>query len=627
MGRLQTLAPLRPYLRRYQPRLILGFICVVLSNAAAVLSPLVLKFAVDSLKQPVQRDRLLLYSLLIVGFAILEGLFLFLMRKILIGISRYMEYDMRNDLFAHLLGLSRRYYQQNRTGDIMSRATNDMNAVRMLLGPGIMYSANTVVRMIVVLFLMLRISLVLTGFALVTIPTVSLAVKYFGSLIHKRFEKVQEAFSEISARAQENLAGVRVIRAFTQESSEIEQFRRLNQDYVQKNLQLIRIWGTFYPLLGALLGAGGVFILWLGGRQVMAGQITLGDFVAFNAYLGMLTWPMIALGWVINIMERGMASMGRISRILDAPAEVIDNSVRVSPQTLLAAETPEEGALLRQPRDLDRVSPAVGEIRDWGKALSQKQPEPPQVVFGEIEFDHVSFAYNGTPVLRDIDLRIPQGATYAIVGETGSGKSTLINLLGRLYDLNQGEIRIDGIPIQRYHLQTLRRSIGYVPQETFLFSQTIRENIAFGIEEGREEEIGEAARLAHILPDIEEFPRKFETFIGERGITLSGGQQQRTAIARALIRNPRILILDDALSSVDTYTEEKILSALKDIMRDRTSILISHRVSTVRFADQIIVLNGGQIVERGTHDELLGLTGYYADLYQKQLLEEELAES
>ncbi|HVN81052.1 MAG TPA: ABC transporter ATP-binding protein [Terriglobia bacterium] len=609
MDRLKILAPLYPYLCRYRTRLILGSFCVVLSNAAAILSPLVLKYAVDSLKQAISRDRLLGYGLLVVLFAVLEGVFLFLMRKILIGVSRYMEYDMRNDLFAHLLGLSRRYYQEHKTGDIMSRSTNDLNAVRMLLGPGIMYSANTIVRMIVVLFLMLRISLVLTIFALVTIPTVSLAVRYFGALIHRRFEKIQQAFSEISAKVQENLSGVRVIRAFTQESSEIEQFKRLNEDYIVKSLQLIRIWGTFYPLLGALLGVGGVFVLWLGGRQVMAGEITLGDFVAFNAYLGMLTWPMIALGWVINIMERGTASMGRINQILESPAEIIDESVKVTP-----------GLLSVNPRAVPTPRQSAGKYRPQS---SDSSPE----IQGAIEFDHVFYAYNGRLVLRDIQLKIPQGATFAIVGETGSGKSTLVNLLGRLHDLREGEIRIDGIPIKQYPLGTLRRSIGYVPQETFLFSQSMRENIAFGIDNGTEEEITEAARLAHILPDIEEFPRGFETLIGERGITLSGGQQQRTAIARALIRNPGILVLDDALSSVDTYTEEKILTALESIMHGRTSILISHRVSTVKFADQIVVLKDGQIAERGTHDQLLGLSGYYAELYQKQLLEEELAES
>jgi ATP-binding cassette, subfamily B, multidrug efflux pump len=602
MKKFGTLSRLRPYLQRYRTRLILGIICVTLSNLAAIASPLLLKYAVDSLGKSISKDRLLVFSALIVVFAILEGVFLFLMRKIMIGVSRYIEYDLRNDLFAHLLGLSRRYYQNHKTGDIMARATNDMNAVRMLLGPGIMYSANTVIGMILVLFLMLRINVLLTLFALVIIPAVSLAVRYFGAIIHKRFEKIQEAFSEISAKVQENLAGVRVIKAFTQEGSEIEQFQRLNREYIQKNLQLIRIWGTFYPLLGALLGLGSVFVLWIGGREVIAGHITLGDFVAFNAYLGMLSWPMIALGWVINIVERGSASMGRLNHIFDSQPEIADDSVTIRPLSLNAPGTARSSQTSQTRVDL-----------------------PP--IQGEIEFKNLAFAYNGTQVLRNINLHIPQGSTYAIVGETGSGKSTLVNLLARVYDVSEGEILIDKVPIQKYPLNTLRSHIGYVPQETFLFSQTIRENIAFGVEQASNEEVFEAARLAQILRDVEGFPRMFDTLVGERGITLSGGQQQRTAIARALIRNPRILVLDDALSSVDTYTEERILSALKEIMRDRTSILISHRVSTVKFADQIIVLKDGSIVERGTHEELLDQGGYYADLYQKQLLEEELAET
>jgi len=602
MKKFGTLSRLRPYLQRYRTRLIFGIISVTLSNLAAIASPLFLKYAMDSLGKSISKDRLLIFSILIVVFAILEGVFLFLMRKVMIGVSRYIEYDLRNDLFAHLLGLSRRYYQNHKTGDIMARATNDMNAVRMLLGPGIMYSANTVIGMVLVLFLMLRINVVLTLFALVIIPAVSLAVRYFGTVIHKRFEKIQEAFSEISAKVQENLAGVRVIKAFTQEASEIEQFQRLNREYIQKNLQLIRIWGTFYPLLGALLGLGGVFVLWIGGREVIAGHITLGDFVAFNAYLGMLSWPMIALGWVINIVERGTASLGRLSHIFDSQPEITDDSVTIRPLSFIVTGT-------AKPSQASQTRAALPQIQ------------------GEIEFKNLSFAYNGTQVLRNINLHIPHGSTYAIVGETGSGKSTLVNLLARVYDVSEGEILIDKIPIQKYALYTLRSHIGYVPQETFLFSQTIRENIAFGVEQASEGEISEAARLAQILPDVEGFPRKFDTLVGERGITLSGGQQQRTAIARALIRNPRILVLDDALSSVDTYTEERILSALKEIMRDRTSILISHRVSTVRFADQIIVLKDGSIVERGTHEELLDQDGYYADLYQKQLLEEELEET
>jgi ATP-binding cassette subfamily B multidrug efflux pump len=602
MRKLVNLSRLRAYVGRYGTRLLLGTLCVSLSNLAAIVSPRLLKHAIDSLGKSLSEEKLVFYSLMIVLFAVLEGLFLFLMRKIMIGVSRYIEYDLRNDLFAHLLALSRRYYQDHKTGDIMSRATNDLSAVRMLLGPGIMYSVNTIIGMIVVLFFMLQISVLLTLFALVTIPVVSLAVRYFGAMIHQRFEKIQAAFSEMSARVQENLAGVRVVRAFTQEESEIEEFRRLNHEYIQKNLQLIRIWGMFYPMLGTLLGMGGVFVLWFGGREVMAGRMTLGDFVAFNAYLGMLSWPMIALGWVINIMERGSASMGRINQIFDSQPEIRDSSVLVQPRRLIPQIT--------NPADLS----------------SSKRAQVPEIK-GEIEFKNLSFAFNGNPVLKGISLRIPRGSTFSIVGETGSGKSSLVNLLARVYDFNDGEILIDGLPIQNYPLKSLRGQMAYVPQETFLFSETLRENIAFGVGRASDEAVQEAAQLAQILPDVEEFPRRFETVVGERGITLSGGQQQRTAIARALMRNPKILILDDALSSVDTYTEERILTALKQIMRERTSILISHRISTVKFADQIIVLREGAIVERGTHEELLTQQGYYADLYQKQLLEEELAET
>ena len=626
MSNFRSIASLIPYLRKYQLKLGIGMVCVTLSNLAAALSPLILKSAIDRLSTSISAEWLLAYGLLILLLAVLEGIFLFLMRKIMIGVSRYLEYDLRNDLFAHLLGLTQTYYQNNKTGDIMSRATNDLSAVRMMLGPGIMYSVNTIVRLAIVLFLMLRISLFLTLFALVSIPMVSLAVKYFGGVIHRRFEKIQEAFSDISARVQENLAGARVIRAFVQEQNEIEQFKRLNQEYIHRNLLLIRAWGAFYPMLGTLLGLGGVFVLWMGGRQVIAGRITLGDFVAFNAYLGMLSWPMIALGWVINIVERGTASLGRINRIFEARAEIRDDSVQIL--------TPSQSGEESQPKELRSIlsqTPAET-FNDHGfkegtpsEAVVPRSSGSFPEIQGEVEFRALSFAYGGLPVLKNVSLHIPRGATFAIVGDTGSGKSTLVNLLARVYDYSDGEILIDGRPLRHYSLRRLRSSIGYVPQETFLFSDTIARNLALGKPEATEDEIGEAARLAHLLSDVEEFPRKFETLIGERGITLSGGQQQRTAIARALIRNPKILILDDALSSVDTVTEERILNALREVMRDRTSILISHRVSTVKFADQIIVLRDGNIAEKGTHDELILRGGYYAELHQKQLLEEELA--
>ncbi|HET7751019.1 MAG TPA: ABC transporter ATP-binding protein, partial [Terriglobales bacterium] len=502
-------------------------------------------------------------------------------RKIVISISREIEFEMLNYLFQHLESLSYSFYQRTRTGDIMARATNDLNAVRNLLGPAIMYSANTIVFTVASLYFMVRISPTLTLFAFAPLPIVSIVVQYFGRQIHERFERIQAMFSDISARAQENFSAARVIRAYVQEEAEIANFETANKEYINRSLKLVRLMGMLWPTLTTLLGFAIVLVLWLGGRQAIQGHMSLGNFVAFLTYMVQLTWPVIALGWVINIFQRGTASLARIDEIMKEKPEVVDQAASAN------------------------ASVAVG---------------------GEIEFRNLNFAYNGTPVLRDVNLHVPAGSSLAIVGPTGSGKSTLVSLIPRIYDAPAGSLLLDGRPITDFPLDALRRSIGFVPQETFLFSDTVQENIAFGTEQSGLEQVQLAARGASIAADIEDFPEQYATMVGERGITLSGGQKQRTAIARAIIRNPRILILDDALSSVDTQTEDKILNHLREIMRGRTTIFISHRVSTVRNADCIAVLHGGHIVELGTHDELIARNGYYTDLYNKQLLEEELAE-
>ena len=582
----KNLRPLFPYLKKYRGSYVVGTICVFINNGVWILFPLVLRHAVDGLRTEVSREKLLTYSLELLGVAAIKGIFQFLTRWIVIGISREIEFDLRNDLFRHLESLSYSYYQRTRTGDIMARATNDLNAVRMLLGPAIMYSANTIVFTAGALAFMLSISPKLTMYAFLPLPVVSITVQYFGKQIHERFEKIQAMFSEISARAQENFSGARVVRAYVQEEPEIAAFETSNREYIHRSLKLVRLMGMLWPTLETMLGMAIVLVLWLGGREVLHGRMTVGGFVAFNTYMVQLTWPVIALGWVINIFQRGTASMARINEILVEQPEIADSS---------SVKAAGEGARATQ-------------------------------IQGEIEFRGLNFAYNGVPVLHDINLRVPAGSSLAIVGPTGSGKTTLVSLIPRIYDAAPGSVLIDGRPVREFPLEPLRRQIGFVPQETFLFSETIRENIAFGKADATEEEVRSAAEAASIAQDIEEFPERYRTLVGERGITLSGGQKQRTAIARAIIRNPRILILDDALSSVDTHTEDKILNHLREVMQGRTTIFISHRVSTVRNADRIAVLHAGRIVELGTHDELLARNGYYSDLYNKQLLEEELAE-
>ncbi len=581
----KSLRPLYPYIKKYRRGFIVGALCVLLLNGIAIQSPQVIRVAIDYLEQGGRStNKLGFYALLMVGIALSKGIFQFLTRWIVIGISRDIEFDLRNDLFQHLERLSFPYYQRTRTGDIMARATNDLNAVRMLLGPAIMYSANTLVFTAGALVYMFRISPKLTLYTFLPLPVASIVIQYFGHQIHERFEKIQAMFSDISARAQENFSAARVIRAYAQENAEVRQFEAANNEYINRSLPLARLMGLLWPTLELTLGLAVVLVLWLGGREVLLHRISVGDFGAFLTYMIQLTWPVIALGWVINIFQRGTASLKRINEIMVETPEITDS------EAVIAAGSPEP------------------ELR------------------GAIEFRDLNFGYNGTPVLRGINLSIPEGSSLAIVGPTGSGKTTLVNLIPRVYDATPGSVLIDGHPIRDFPIDFLRRNIGFVPQETFLFSDTVRENIAFGVDDATDATIRNAAEAANIAADIEGFPDQYATMVGERGLTLSGGQKQRTAIARAIIRNPRILILDDALSSVDTQTEDKILNHLREIMRGRTTIFISHRVSTVRNADRIAVLHGGRIVELGTHDELIARDGYYTDLYNKQLLEEELAE-
>jgi ATP-binding cassette, subfamily B, multidrug efflux pump len=579
---LERLRPLFPYLKRYRWSFAWGGVALIVYNVTKALVPIVVGGAIDDLRLHLSTAIIAKSGLKLLGIALVSGTFLYITRQVIIGASREIEFDLRNDLFSHLETQPPSFFQQHRTGDIMARSTNDLNAVRQLLGPAIMYSANTIVFTAAALPYMIRLSPRLTMFAFVPLPFASVLVQYFGARIHTRFERIQAGFSDISSLAEENFAGARLIRAFAQEEAQIAAFEHSNQEYIRRSLLLARLMAMLWPTLEFVLGISLMITLLVGGHQVLLHHITVGQFTSYNVYMVQLIWPMIAIGWVTNLVQRGAASVVRIDALMKIPPAIND----------------------------DHADPTLANTP----------------IAGEIEFRNLNFAYTSdSDTLTDINLHIPAGSSLAIVGPTGSGKSTLVSLIPRLHEAADGAVLIDGRPVADYPLATLRQAIGFVPQETFLFTETIRENIAFGAPDATEDQIRSAAASAHIATEIEEFPAGFKTLVGERGMTLSGGQKQRTAIARAILRDPRILILDDALASVDTYTEEQILNGLHEKMQGRTTVLISHRVSTARSADRIAVLVAGRIVELGTHEDLIARGGYYSTLFDKQRLEEELA--
>lgn len=586
---IRSLLGLKKYVIRYRYAILASFILVLLTNALMLVSPKILQMVFDELEQvlddadrTLSSGRLVFFALLIFGVALLAGVLRFLQRRTIQNVARQMEYHLRADFFIHLQKLSAAYYDNVRTGDLMTRATSDLNAIRMVLSSAVMYTADATVFFGFAVVLMLRIDASLTLVALLPYPILAIFIRHLGKRLHVHYEGIQEAFSMLNTKVQENLSGVRVVKAYTLEQSEVAHFRELNEEFVGRNHRQIRLMSFFFPLFRFLPGIGVVVLLWMGGLHVIQEKITIGEFVAFNAYLMMLVRPMITLGFIVNTFERGAASMGRLNAILNEKPEIYD-----------------------------------GENVKWHiKSIE-----------GEIEFRNLNFAYpDGPPVLKNINLKVARGSTLAIVGGTGSGKSTLVTLISRIRQAERGTVFIDGVDIQDIPLNVLRSNIGVVEQEPFLFSDYLRNNIAYGVEASNEEEIRDAAHTADLLAQIEEFPEGLETLLGERGATISGGQRQRSALARAILIKPKILILDDAFANVDTQTEDTILSRLAALMKDRTTILISHRISTVKNADQVIVLNEGSIVETGTHEQLLARNGIYAGIYETQLLQEELDE-
>jgi ATP-binding cassette subfamily B protein len=579
---MKILLRLKPYLLKYKHLYIIGFLATIVSNISGIIVPLIIRNAIDSLSKNVQLIEIIKTSLLIVFVSIIAGVCLFLTRRTIIVASRKIEYDLRNDFFSHLLKLDLKYFQNTSTGDLMAHATNDINAVRNFLGPAILYSSDTIVAFIMITAIMISINSHLTIISFIPLPFISIFVYLIASSVNKKFEKVQSQYSLLTSKAQESISGIRVVKSFVREQNEIKLFGNISKDYFNKNMKLVKVHSLMFPLMVLFIGISIVLVIWFGGRMVINDKLTLGNLTAFMIYLGWLIWPMIAFGWVANLVQQSAASMKRLAKILDTEPEVENSNNKLS-----VTELP-----------------------------------------GDILLKDVFFRYskNSPDIIKGINLNIKAGTSLAIIGRTGSGKTTLVNLINRFYDVTKGSIHIDGVNIKDLPIETIRQNIGYVTQETFLFSTTIKENIIYGINTFNEEDFKKAVDIAQIDKDVRSFPDSYNTIIGERGITLSGGQKQRVSIARAIMKKPKILILDDALSAVDTYTEEEILKRLRNFMKNRTCILISHRISTIKDADLIVVLENGKIVESGSHEELIEIGGIYYEMYQKQLLEEEIEE-